>query len=58
VVVAESPEDLPDLIDHYLARPEEARALGLAAQARVLAEHTYAHRLERILTCSGFQTRA
>ena len=58
VVVAESPEDLPDLIDHYLARPEEALALGLAARARVLAEHTYAHRLERILTCSGFQTRA
>ena len=55
VAVAPAPEDLPGLIDHYLARPEEAAALGRAARARVLAEHTYEHRLEQILTCSGFQ---
>ncbi|MDR2724741.1 MAG: glycosyltransferase [Candidatus Adiutrix sp.] len=55
VAVAETPQDLPDLIDHYLARPEEALALGRAARARVLAEHTYRHRLKRILACSGFQ---
>jgi spore maturation protein CgeB len=28
--------------------PEKARAIGRAAYARVLAEHTYAHRAERI----------
>ena len=55
VVVARAPEDLSDLIDHYLARPEEAAAFGRAARARVLAEHTYGHRLKEILTCSGFQ---
>jgi len=54
LAVAETPGDLPGLIGHYLARPEEAAALGRAARARVLAEHTYQHRLERILACSGF----
>jgi spore maturation protein CgeB len=49
---------LPGLIDHYLNRPEEAAAMGRAARARVLAEHTYGHRLERLLACSGFQTVA
>ena len=57
VAVAGSPEDLPGLIDHYLARPEEAEALGRAARARVLKEHTYGRRLDRILACSGFAVR-
>ena len=55
VAVAASPEDLPGLIDHYLARPDEAAALGRAARARVLAEHTYGRRLEQLLACSGFR---
>jgi spore maturation protein CgeB len=55
VAVAADPEDLPDLIEHYLARPEEALALGRAARARVLGAHTYEHRLKQILACSGFQ---
>ena len=55
VIVAGSPGDLPGLIDHYLARPEEAAALGRAARARVLKEHTYGHRLEQILAGSGFE---
>jgi spore maturation protein CgeB len=53
VVVAESPEKLPELIDYYLAHPEAAEAIGQAARARVLAEHTYSHRLERMLACLG-----
>jgi hypothetical protein len=28
--------------------PERAREIGRAAQARVLAEHTYAHRAEQL----------
>jgi spore maturation protein CgeB len=58
LAVAETPDDLPGLIEHYLARPEEAEAMGRAARARVLAEHTYQHRLERLLACSGFQAAA
>jgi len=55
LAVAETPGDLPGLIEHYLARPEETGTVGRAARARVLAEHTYRHRLERILACCGFE---
>jgi spore maturation protein CgeB len=44
--------DLADLrrqLDHYLARPEEARAMGENARRRALAEHTIAHRLAEIV---------
>ncbi|MDR3038123.1 MAG: glycosyltransferase [Candidatus Adiutrix sp.] len=58
LAVAESPADLPGLIDHYLNHPEEAAALGRAARDRVLAEHTYRHRLETMLTRLGFQAGA
>ena len=54
LVVAESPEHLPELIDHYLAHPEEAEAIGRAARTRVLAEHTYGHRLAKMLTDLGW----
>ncbi len=53
VAVAEAPTDLPGLIDHYLRHPEEAAALGRAARQRVLAEHTYGHRLARMLALLG-----
>ncbi|MDR0880997.1 MAG: glycosyltransferase [Candidatus Adiutrix sp.] len=55
LAVAGSPEELPDLIERYLARPEEARAIGQAARARVLAEHTYSHRLRQLLADLGWQ---
>lgn len=44
--------DLPDLkaqIDALLAEPARAAAIAAAGQARVLREHTYAHRARRIL---------
>jgi len=44
--------DLADLrrqLDHYLARPEEARAIGENARRRALAEHTIAHRIAEIV---------
>ena len=55
LAVAETMETLPELIDHYLARPEEGAAIGAAARERVLAEHTYAHRLTRLLGCLGWE---
>lgn len=37
------------LLDHHLARPDEARAIGENARRRALAEHTLRHRVEEIL---------
>ena len=54
-MVAGNPAELPDLIEQYLARPEEADAIGQAARARVLAEHTYSHRLEQLLADLGWR---
>jgi spore maturation protein CgeB len=36
-------------LDHYLAHPDEARAIGANARRRALAEHTLRHRLEEIM---------
>jgi spore maturation protein CgeB len=41
--------DLGRLLDHYLARPEEARAIGDNARRRALAEHTLRHRVEEMV---------
>jgi spore maturation protein CgeB len=37
--------------------PEKARAVGLEGQRRVLAHHTYAHRIEAIATLAGVGRR-
>jgi spore maturation protein CgeB len=44
--------DLAELrraLDHYLAHPDEARAIGENARRRAIAEHTLRHRLDEIL---------
>lgn len=44
--------DLPDLrrqLDHYLAHPDEARAVGANALRRARAEHTVRHRIDEML---------
>ncbi|MGH7390679.1 MAG: CgeB family protein [Candidatus Rokuibacteriota bacterium] len=41
--------ELRRLLDHYLARPDEARAVGDNARRRALAEHTVRHRVEEML---------
>ncbi len=38
-----------DAIDYYLAHPEEAKQIAEAARKRVLAEHTYVHRMQEML---------
>jgi spore maturation protein CgeB len=40
---------LRDLVQHWLGRPEERAAIAAAGRARVLAEHTYRHRMETLL---------
>ena len=45
--------DLPEcrrMLDHYLAHPDEARAIGENARRRALAEHTLRHRLEEMIS--------
>jgi spore maturation protein CgeB len=44
--------DLPELrrlLDYFLARPDEARAVGENARRRALADHTLAHRVDEML---------
>ena len=43
------PEEIPDLARHYLAHPAERRKLAAAARNRVLACHTWEHRLQVLL---------
>jgi spore maturation protein CgeB len=41
--------ELKRRLDFYLARPDEARAIGENARRRALAEHTLRHRVEEML---------
>src|SRR5262245_4392654 len=41
--------ELKRLLDHYLAHPDEARAVGANARRRALAEHTVRHRVDEML---------
>jgi hypothetical protein len=49
VVCYSSREEAADLINYYLAHPEEAEKIARAGQARTLREHTYRHRMEELL---------
>ncbi len=41
--------ELRDRVRHFLAHPDERAAFADAGRRRVLAEHTYRHRMERLL---------
>jgi spore maturation protein CgeB len=41
--------ELRRLLDHFLTRPEETRAIGDSARRRALAEHTLRHRVDEML---------
>ncbi|MCL2124070.1 MAG: glycosyltransferase, partial [Desulfovibrionaceae bacterium] len=49
LVCYREPEEAPELIRHFLARPAERQRIVRAARARVLAEHTWTHRVQSIL---------
>lgn len=44
------PAEIPDRVRHYLAHPGERGRIARAARARVLAGHTYKHRLRELLS--------
>lgn len=61
IVVFDDDTDLLAKVDHFLAHPQEWEAIAAAGQRRVLAEHTYAHRVDRLLeivSSSAFQRLA
>lgn len=49
IVLFESPEEVPELLARYLADAPARRRVAQAGRARVLAEHTYEHRLRSLL---------
>ncbi|MDR1039105.1 MAG: glycosyltransferase [Deltaproteobacteria bacterium] len=46
IAVVPSPEDLPEFVLDWLARPTDRARAGAAARIRTLAAHLYRHRLE------------
>lgn len=48
-------DTLRSIIDHYVAHPAEARRIADAGQAFVAANHTYQHRMERLLEAAGLE---
>lgn len=49
LVWSKSPQETVDLVNYYLARPEERQRIARNGQARVYADHTYHHRAEVFL---------
>ncbi len=50
-------DEMLELIRHYLARPEEARAIARRGRERCLREHRWLHRYQKVLTNLGILTR-
>ena len=50
LVIYRTPAELFPLIDYYLTHDEERRAIAQKGSALVLAQHTYAHRLQQLLS--------
>jgi spore maturation protein CgeB len=48
-----SREELHELVEHFLAAPDERAARGAAGRAIVLGQHTFAHRVDRLLELVG-----
>lgn len=49
IVCYREPEEIPELVRHYLARDDERRKIVQAARSRILGEHTYDHRLASLV---------
>jgi spore maturation protein CgeB len=49
VVTYEGRDELATVVEHFLAHPEERAARGAAGREIVLAQHTFAHRVDELL---------
>lgn len=61
IVVYRDDDDLLEKVAYYLAHEEEREAIARAGQRRTLTEHTYPHRMARLLevvTAPGFRPLA
>ncbi len=58
LVVVESTEQAVAAYRELLADPAQAEAMGRRARERVLDEHTYAHRAQRLLELVGLEVGA
>lgn len=50
VVAYSSKEEAAELVRHYLDHPQEAEKVAKAGQARTLREHTYAQRMQELVS--------
>jgi spore maturation protein CgeB len=53
IATVSSPDELPVEIARWLREPEQRLAMAAQARQRVLAEHTYAHRMRDLLSQIG-----
>lgn len=49
ILLADDAKDLEQILERYMDAPQDIAAIGKAAQERSLQEHTYKHRVSRIL---------
>lgn len=49
VVAYTDPDEIPELVERWLDDPEGRKKVAEAARKRVLAEHTYDHRMEALM---------
>ncbi len=49
IVFYKEQAEIPDLVQYYLAHPKERDTITKAARRRILAEHTWAHRVQSLL---------
>lgn len=49
VISYADPEEIPELVEFYLKNPAARQKIALAARKRILAEHTYEHRLLKLI---------
>lgn len=48
-------DELKSLIDHYIAHPDEGRAIANAGQVFVREHHTYRNRMARLMEAAGLE---
>ncbi|MGQ9628797.1 MAG: CgeB family protein [bacterium] len=53
VMAYRDPGELPDLVERYLAHPDERERITEAGMRRVLENHTYLHRMKELLAMMG-----
>ncbi len=51
IVFYKHPDQIPGQVDMYLNAPDERKRIAEAARKRILAEHTYDHRMATLMEC-------